>query len=116
MKSFGLGDVVVCWIEAHLFGRVSSVHVGGELSRTILMRSGISQGSVIGPLLFLLFVNDLLDALKSLKLRFVKIVTPRTQDMNLHSSLTAALKWPQKWHLPINPAEYNNVTIGRKVL
>ncbi len=35
MKSFGLGDVVVCWIEAYLFGRVSSVHVGGELLRTI---------------------------------------------------------------------------------
>ncbi len=106
-------------IEAYLFGRVSSVHVEGELSRNIPVRSGISQGSVIGPLLFLLFVNDLLDALKSLTLLFaddVKMVTPRTQDMNLHSSLTAALNWSQKWHLPINPAEYNNVTIGRKVL
>ncbi len=33
IKSFGLGDVVVQWIEAHLSGRVSRVHVGGEHSR-----------------------------------------------------------------------------------
>ncbi len=32
MKSFGLGDVVVRWIEAYLSGRVSRVHVGGEHS------------------------------------------------------------------------------------
>ncbi len=58
------------------------------------MRSGISQGSVIGPLQFLLFVNDFLDALKALTLLFaddVKMVTPRTLDMNLHSSLIDAL-------------------------
>ncbi len=119
MKSFGLGDVIVRWIEAYLFGRVSSVNDGGDLSRTIPMRSGISQGSVIGPLLFLLFVNDLLDALNALTLLFadeVKMVTPRTQDMNLHSCLTAALNWSQKWHLSINPVEYTFLTIGRKVL
>ncbi len=117
MKSFGLGDVIVRWIEAYLFGRVSSVNDGGELSRTIPMRSGISQGSVIGPLLFLLFVNDLLNALKALTPLFadVKMGTPRTQDMDLHSSLTAALNCSQKWHLPINPVEYNYLTIGRKV-
>ncbi len=33
IKSFGLGDVVVRWIEAHISGRVSRVHVGGEHSR-----------------------------------------------------------------------------------
>ncbi len=35
MKSFGIGDVIVRWIEAYLSGRVSSVHTGGEHSRAI---------------------------------------------------------------------------------
>ncbi len=78
MKSFGLGDVVVRWIVAYLAGRVSRVHVGGEHPGAIPIHSGVLQGSVIGPLLFLLFVNDLPDVLEALALLFaddVKMVT-----------------------------------------
>ncbi len=70
MKSFGLGDVTVRWIETHLSGRVSTVHVGGEHSGDIPMHSGVPQGAVIGPFLFLLFVNNLTDALETLTLLF----------------------------------------------
>ncbi len=55
------------------------------------MLSGVTQGSVIGPLLF---VNSLADVLEVLTLLFVddvKLVTRWTQNMNLHSSLTVAL-------------------------
>ncbi len=57
------------------------------------MCSGVWKISVIGPLLFFLFMNDLLDALEVLTLLFeddVKTVTSRTQNMNLHSYLIAA--------------------------
>ncbi len=52
IKSIGLGDVVVRWIEACLPGLVSRVHAGGELSGTITMRCDVLHGSVIGPTLF----------------------------------------------------------------
>ncbi len=71
---------------------------------------------MIGSLLFLLFVNDPPDALKALKLLFmhdIKMVTLRTQNLNLHSRLIAAWGWSQKWDLPINPAKCNYLSVGR---
>ncbi len=61
--------------------------------------------TVWGPF-FLLFVSNLPDALEVLTLLFaddVKMVTRRTQNINLHVSLTAAWDWAKKWDLPINP-------------
>ncbi len=114
VKSFGHSGVVVRWIEAYLSGRASRVNVGGEHSEAIPMHSGFPQGSVIGPFLFLLSVNDPPDVLEALTLLFaddVKMVTRRSQSMNLHSSLTATWDWSKKWDLPINPAKYNYLTV-----
>ncbi len=71
------------------------------------MHSGVPQGSVIGPLQFLLFANDLPDVLETM--------TRRSQSMNLHSSFTAAWDWSKKWDLPINRTKCNYLTIGREV-
>ncbi len=72
--------------------KTAQVQVGGELSRTIPMRSVVLRGSVIDPLMFLLFVNNPQDALEAQALLFAddaKMVTPRTQNTNLNSSLSA---------------------------
>ncbi len=70
------------------------------------MHSGGPLGPVIGPLLFNL-LPDVLEARTLLFVNDVKIVTTRAQNMSLHSSLTAAWDWLQKWDLPINPARRN---------
>ncbi len=44
----------------------------------------------------------------------VNMVTPRTQNMNLHSSLLATWDWSQKWDLPVNPAKNNYLPIGQE--
>ncbi len=47
MKSFGIGDVVVRWIETYLFERVSRVHVGGEHSVRVVKYWNKLQASVL---------------------------------------------------------------------
>ncbi len=84
------------------------------------MCSGVPQCPMIGPLLFLLFVNDLPDALEALTLLLadaVKMVTRRTQNMNLHSSFIAEWDWwKKKWNLPSNPVKCNYLIFGTEVL
>ncbi len=70
---------------------------------------------MVGPLMLLLFVNDPSNVLEALAPVFaddVRLVVRRVQNMNLHSSLTAAWDWSKKWDLPINPAKCIYLTIG----
>ena len=70
LKALKLGDVLTKWIEQFLLGRQMRVHVNGSFSSWIDVISGVTQGSVLGPLLFLIFVNDLSDWVKSSILMF----------------------------------------------
>jgi len=49
---------VVVWIREFLLGRTQRVRVGGHLSEEVRVKSGVPQGSVLGPLLFLAYIND----------------------------------------------------------
>ena len=61
LKAHGIGDGIIDWIEQWLTDRRQCVVVDGEVSNRKSVLSGVPQGSVLGPLLFLIYINDLDD-------------------------------------------------------
>ena len=65
LEAYGIRGKVKDWIRNFLYGRTQEVVIEGKKSKTAPVTSGIPQGSVLGPLLFLIYVNDLPDMLDS---------------------------------------------------
>ena len=62
MKYMGFSNDVTKWFECYLFKRMFSVNVGNSFSDKALINCGVPQGSILGSLLFLLYVNDMVQA------------------------------------------------------
>jgi len=63
--SFGLHCVVCSWFRSYLTGRVQRVRRGLSVSASVVLQYGVPQGSVLGPLLFILYTADLIRLIES---------------------------------------------------
>ena len=69
LSKYGIHPKIIAWIESFLQGRTQQVVVEGQLSFAALIISGVPQGTVLGPILFLMFINDITQCVSSSVIR-----------------------------------------------
>ena len=118
LKSYGVSGKLLCWIEAFLSGRSQLVSLGGCHSSMTKVTSRVLQGSVLGPLLFLLYVNDLPEVVNcpvKLFANDTKLFSGmcfQNNALNLQSDLDALAKWSNAWQMPFNEDKCRIMHIG----
>ena len=59
LKLYGFDVMSVNWIKSYLDGRQQSVYIDGKMSKVLPLSAGVPQGSILGPLLYTIFTNEL---------------------------------------------------------
>ena len=117
MSKYGITNQVLGWVEAFLDQRTQKVVIRGTASEPAAVTSGVPQGSVLGPILFLLYINDLpLEVISPISLFaddskiFTKITSERNnreanntiENEVLQKDLNNVKDWAAKWKMEFN--------------
>lgn len=117
MEHFGVRGRLLGWMETFLCGRSFSVKVGAARSSFRPASSGVPQGSVLGPLLFLLYVSELPSLISSTSACYADDMkffnNPFEFSSVLQNDCDAILRWTEEWMLPLNLAKCRVLHLGR---
>ncbi len=120
LTAYKISDQMIGWIDSFLNGRRQQVVVNGEHSQWSPVTSGIPQGSVLGPLLFVIFINDLPDLISSDAYLFADDtkVFNKSKDISdastLQQDLDRLTEWSKKWLLKFHPDKCKHMHLGKK--
>ena len=109
LKFFGIKGVANAWFRSYLQDRQQFVSINGTNSSTSTITIGVPQGSVLGPLLFLMYISDMPSNSKFFTLLFADDTTLEDKDADLdnltkkcNANLTLAANWFQANRLTLN--------------
>ena len=118
LDAYGIKSTLLLWIKDFLNGRLQQVVLNGLASRTFTVSSGVPQGSVLGPLLFLLYVNDIPEQIEcniSMFADDAKIYTAVkdiADSRRLQADLDLLAQWAKDWLLRFNVKKCKHMSIG----
>ena len=119
LEAYGVQGNLLNWIKAFLTNRSQEVTVNGSKSLPSAVISGIPQGTVLGPVLFVVYINDLLDNVSSGGLMFAddtkiyRQITTRDDALQLQQDITKLEDWSKLWQIRFNHDKCHVMTLGK---
>ena len=119
VKAHGIDGKVLEWIKGWLTGREQRVQINGKKSEWGNVTSGVPQGSVLGPLLFVIYINDLEIGVSSDVSKFADDTKIGRQVKNmedarkLQEDLNRLYNWSQKWDMQFNVSKCSVMSVGK---
>ena len=120
VEAYGIQGDLLRWIRSFLSSRKQRVILGGKLSNWQDVTSGIPQGSVLGPILFTIFINDMPDVVEScMKLfaddaKIYKAIESFHDTSIIQNDINKLLNWSNIWQLPLNLDKCKGIHYGKK--
>ena len=121
LKSAGVTGSLLTWFSDYLNDRKQRVVLPGASSSWTSVKAGVPQGSILGPLLFLLYINDIVEDINSSIRRFaddtslyIIVDNPFQAAEQLNSDLQKIYHWAAKWLVTFNPGKSESILLSRK--
>ena len=120
LRLYGIHGKAYRWLQNFISGRTQHVVVDGIESIIIAVLSGVPQGTVLGPLLFILYINDLFQVVKHSKVKVFaddsklhKNISTPSDSMLLQEDLNAVVRWAVANNMELNESKFQLLQHGK---
>ena len=118
----GISDPLLSWFKSYLTGRQQRVVIDGSFSEWLPVTSGVPQGSILGPIMFLVYINDAPDyicssstiALFADDSKLSRAIIQLGCGNNLQKGLDGLHKWSRDWSMDFNGIKCKVMHISKK--
>ena len=117
---YGIRGNILNWIKDFLDNRTQSVILNGTNSDNVAVSSGVPQGSVLGPILFLAYINDLPEQVRSRVRLFADdtamylAIDTQADSEILQKDLEILENWEKLWDMSFNPSKCQAIHVTRR--
>ena len=119
LEYYGINKETIKWIKSFLQNRNQNVVLDGVKSTPAQVLSGVPQGSVLGPLLFLVYINDMPETFSHSETRLFADDTILFRQINstkdselLKQDLSALERWENDWQMSFNPTKCTVIRVA----